>query len=93
MTRARARGLVASLSGQLRAAAVAPGVLVVTDGEAPAVRVQSAPWPSSWPLEVRRAVATPARGPWRWLVAEDSSGALAVPVTWPNTATHVRGAA
>lgn len=96
MTRARARELVASLSGQLRALSGVPGALVVTDGPAPSVRVQRAPWPSSWPLAVRRALEVPPAGPWRWLVAEggpDDTAALAVPVTWPSTLPHARGAA
>ena len=94
MTKHRARSLVEALSGQLRGlAATGPGVLVVAEGDPPSARVQRAPWPSSWGPAVRRALETPPAGPWRWLVAEDALGAVAVPVTWPSTATHARGAA
>lgn len=92
MTRTRARELVALCSRDLRALAGA-GVLVVTDGAPPAVRAHQGPPPPTWPPEVRRALETPPAGPWRWLVAEGPSGVLAVPVTWPTVAPHLRGAA
>lgn len=94
MTRTRARELVVLHARDLRAlAGSGPGVLVVTDGAPSAVRVHRGPPPATWPLDVRRALEVPPAGPWRWLVAEDSAGVLAVPVTWPTSSPRARGAA